>query len=72
MRRLSGTASPARLLRQPRQHQMIAEQPALLGIPEGMALGEVPGAELRIEAQQVLGDLARLFELAAGGQARRD
>ena len=35
------------LLRQPGQHQMVAEQPALVGILEGMPLGEAPGAEAR-------------------------
>src|SRR5258708_3987127 len=52
--------------------EMLAEQPALGGILEGMALGERPGAELGIEAQQVPGDLVRLLDLAARRKAGRE
>src|SRR5882757_11344518 len=60
------------LFRQPGHYQMIAEQPPLAGILEGMALGEGANPEVWVELPQRLADRARLLELAvrreAGGE----
>src|SRR5262249_27705995 len=56
---------------QSRQHEMIAEKPALLRMLEGVAVGEPADGELGIDPQQGLGGFVRLVELAAGGEARR-
>ena len=54
------------LLRQPGQHEMIAEPQAHLAILERMPFGKLAGAELGVETQQRLGSDMRLFHLAAG------
>src|SRR4029450_4533356 len=64
--------SALRSFRQPCHHQVPPEPPALPGIPERMPLGELAGAEISVDAQQIKASQARLIDFANSREAGRE